>query len=325
MFLESGKKRQKNIGMKLTGLKQIFITSLLTVIPLGFVSAQTSKPATKKHTSIQEDLIAYNKVIPRIMNVVDSAALKKRLEQEYNEYPAIDLYGDNWNTEWVNPYKATVQFPDSFSIDVSEYCMPVPGYKTSDYGPRWRRMHRGVDLKLQVGDTVRAAFSGKVRITKYEARGYGYYVLLRHTNGLETIYGHLSKILVRPNQIVKVGEPIALGGNTGRSTGPHLHFETRFLGLDINPNKIFDFVNQVPHTDTYVFRSKTPVKNVSSAQLAASKSKNNGSKYLTYRIKKGDTLSSIAVKYRTTVNSLCRLNGISKNKVLRLGQTIRVK
>ena len=131
--------------MKLIGLKQFIITGLLTVIPFGLVSAQTTKPATKKHTSIQEDLIAYNKAIPRIMNVVDSAALKKRLEQEYNEYPALDLYGDNWNTEWVNPYKSTVQFPDSFSIDVSNYCMPVPGYKTSDYGPRWRRMHRGVD------------------------------------------------------------------------------------------------------------------------------------------------------------------------------------
>ena len=311
--------------MKLIGLKQFIITGLFTVIPFGLVSAQTTKPATKKHTSIQEDLIAYNKVIPRIMNVVDSAALKKRLEQEYNEYPALDLYGDNWNTEWVNPYKSTVQLPDSFSIDVSNYCMPVPGYKTSDYGPRWRRMHRGVDLKLQVGDTVRAAFSGKVRITKYEARGYGYYVLLRHPNGLETIYGHLSKILVRPNQIVKVGDPIALGGNTGRSTGPHLHFETRFLGLDINPNEIFDFVNQVPHTDTYVFRAKTSVKNVYSARTAASKSGNNGSKYVTYRVKKGDTLSSIDVKYRTTVNTLCRLNGISKNKILRLGQPIRVK
>ena len=162
--------------MKLIGLKQFIITGLLTVIPFGLVSAQTTKPATKKHTSIQEDLIAYNKVIPRIMNVVDSTALKKRLEQEYNEYPALDLYGDNWNTEWVNPYKSTVQFPDSFSIDVSNYCMPVPGYKTSEYGPRWRRMHRGVDLKLEVVDTVRAAFSGKVRISNDEARGNWCYV-----------------------------------------------------------------------------------------------------------------------------------------------------
>lgn len=316
--------------MKLIGLKQLFITSLFSVIPLGLVSAQTSKPATTKHTSIQEDLIAYNKVIPRIMNVMDSAAIKKRLEQEYNEYPALDLYGDNWNTEWVNPYKLTVQFPDSFSIDVSDYHMPVPGYKTSDYGPRWRRMHRGVDLKLQIGDTVRAAFTGKVRITKYEARGYGYYVLMRHPNGLETIYGHLSKILVRPNQIVKVGDPIALGGNTGRSTGPHLHFETRFLGLDINPNEIFDFVNQVPHTDTYVFKAnhhRNTAVNAASAKAVASKSGylKNGTNYATHRVKQGDTLSSIAVKYRTSVNTLCRLNGINKNKILRLGQAIRVK
>lgn len=109
---------------------------------------------------------------------------------------------------------------------------------TSNYGWRRRRMHRGVDLSLHIGDTIRAAFSGKVRLTRYERRGYGYYVIIRHGNGLETIYGHLSKFLVKPDQIVKVGEPIALGGNTGRSTGPHLHFETRYLGMDINPNKI---------------------------------------------------------------------------------------
>ena len=308
--------------MKLIGLKQFIITGLFTVIPFGLVSAQTTKPATKKHTSIQEDLIAYNKVIPRIMNVVDSAALKKRLEQEYNEYPALDLYGDNWNTEWVNPYKSTVQLPDSFSIDVSNYCMPVPGYKTSDYGPRWRRMHRGVDLSLHIGDTVRAAFSGKVRLTRYERRGYGYYVIIRHSNGLETIYGHLSKFLVKPDQIVKVGEPIALGGNTGRSTGPHLHFETRYLGMDINPNKIFDFVNQVPHTDQYTFN---PKELASSLGYGRYKGSNNGAKYVSYRVRKGDSLSRIANKYGVSISHLCKLNGIKRNGVLREGKILRIK
>lgn len=116
-------------------------------------------------------------------------------------------------------------------------------------------MHRGVDIKLAIGDTVRAAFAGQVRFTNYERRGYGYYVVMRHTNGLETIYGHLSRFLVKEGDIVKVGDPIALGGNTGRSTGAHLHFEVRFLGLDLNPNEIFDFNDNKIHNDIFVFRS----------------------------------------------------------------------
>lgn len=90
-------------------------------------------------------------------------------------------------------------------------------------------MHNGLDIKVYIGDTIRAAFSGKVRMVKYERRGYGKYVVIRHENGLETVYGHLSKQIVDENQYVEAGEPIGLGGNTGRSTGSHLHFE-RVLG-----------------------------------------------------------------------------------------------
>ena len=103
---------------------------------------------------------------------------------------------------------------------------------------------------------MRVAFDGKIRLTKFERRGYGYYVVVRHTNGMETVYGHLSKFLVKPNQIVKAGDPIALGGNTGRSTGPHLHFETRYLGLAINPTELIDFENGVTIKDTYSFNKQ---------------------------------------------------------------------
>ena len=137
--------------------------------------------------------------------------------------------------------------------------MPHPGYVTSPYGyrRRFRRMHKGIDLKANTGDTVRAAFDGKVRITKYERKGYGYYVVIRHTNDLETVYGHLSKFLVEPDTYVRAGDPIALAGNTGRSTGSHLHFETRYMGYAINPAAIFDFANQTTHTDTYTFDKNT--------------------------------------------------------------------
>ena len=322
--------------MNLTGLKQLIITGLIITAPFIEISAQVNpgKPTNNIHNQQHHDLLANQRNIRKEISLIDSLTFFRKLKQEAEEFPAIDLYGDEWNNEWVNPYKKSMsQLPDSFAINVADYCMPVPGYKTSDYGPRWRRMHRGVDLKLHIGDTVRAAFSGKVRITKYDARGYGYYVLLRHGNGLETIYGHLSKILVRPNQIVKVGEPIALGGNTGRSTGPHLHFETRFLGIDLNPNDIFDFENQVPHTDIFVYHphstNRYSGKNQNNATVkkavASSGKHQNGSKYATHRVKKGDTLYALASKYHTSVNQLCKLNRINKSTKLRPGQVLKVK
>ena len=234
------------------------ILPLLLAFSLGNLNAQHNRNlSTQQHSKLHQDLIAGQQNIHKAINLVDSIALLEMLEEEEEEFPGADVYGDNWDQTWVNPYKVPIEkLPETETIDVSEYCMPIISHITSNYGWRRRRMHRGVDLSLHIGDTVRAAFSGKVRLTRYERRGYGYYVIIRHNNGLETIYGHLSKFLVEPDQIVKVGDPIALGGNTGRSTGPHLHFETRYLGMDINPNKIFDFVNQVPHTDTYTFNPK---------------------------------------------------------------------
>ncbi len=166
-----------------------------------------------------------------------------------------EIYSTCWNSQSVNPYDNTVTIPATKRLDVSEYHAPVPGKVTSPFGWRARfgRMHKGVDISLRVGDTVRAAFSGKVRLTKFEGAGYGYYVVIRHDNGMETVYGHLSRFIVKPNQRVVAGQPIALGGNTGRSTGPHLHFETRYMGLQINPADIIDFEGRVAHDDYFTF------------------------------------------------------------------------
>jgi murein DD-endopeptidase MepM/ murein hydrolase activator NlpD len=176
-------------------------------------------------------------------------------------------------------------------------------------------MHRGIDLKVQVGDTIYAAFSGKVRIRSYERRGYGNYLVIRHPNGLETIYGHLSKYLVTENDIVKAGQPIALGGNTGRSTGSHLHFETRFLGQALNPSDLIDFDCGMPHNDYYVFRKGSS----KSGNIYTSTSE----RIVYHRVKQGETLGKIALIYRTSVTELCRLNGISSTSKLRIGQSIR--
>ena len=147
--------------------------------------------------------------------------------------------------------------PDSFVINLKNFKMPTTSrVVTSGYGRRWGRMHKGIDLKVYIGDTICAAFDGKVTKVKYEPEGYGYYVVIKHKNGLETVYAHLSKQLVIANQMIRAGTPIGLGGNSGRSTGSHLHFETRLFGIAINPALLFDFTHQDVIADYYVFRKK---------------------------------------------------------------------
>lgn len=196
----------------------------------------------------------------RIKDQIRLEEAQKYAQDLYGEdEPEPDIYTEGWESGLVNPYK-DMHVTYSKRIDVRHYSLPVKGhYVTSHYGyrPRFGRSHKGVDLRAAIGDTVRAAFSGRVRLTKYERVGYGFYVIVRHENGLETVYGHLSRFLVKPNQYVKVGQPIALSGNTGRSTGPHLHFETRYMGYAINPEAIFDFVNHVTVTDNYTFTKDT--------------------------------------------------------------------
>lgn len=271
----------------------------------------------------------------------------KYLETLFNEEeePEFDIYVEGWDSKRVNCYTEAA-VPQSATIDVSKFSMPHKGYITSPYGyrRRFRRMHKGVDLKINMGDTIRAAFDGRVRIKNFERRGYGNYLVLRHTNDLETVYGHLSGFLVEEGQYVKVGDPIALGGNTGRSTGPHLHFETRYMGYAINPCAIFDFPNQTTHTDTYTFDKRTyqnarnfdpAANNAYAAQYrkenptkpyvrsaATTNTRGNAS---TYRVRKGDSLSKIASRNGTTVAKLCKLNGLKTTSKLQVGQRLKLR
>lgn len=236
-------------------LSSILVVTFLSIA--GF-SAQAQLRLPASHANQHSSLIANQKPSTNPFKLENNNILLNDLKEREAQFDE-EIFGQFWNSERVNPYGTAVTVPDHHDIDVSEYTTPCPGHITSNYGYRSRfgRMHYGIDLKLQVGDTVRAAFSGKVRLTKYERRGYGYYVVVRHTNGMETVYGHLSRFLVKPDQYVKAGDPIALGGNTGRSTGAHLHFETRYLGIPINPAAIIDFENQVPHKDVFAFDKRT--------------------------------------------------------------------
>ena len=268
-------------------------------------------------SSFSQDLIARQAPIDKKLKTVDSLALQKQLRAEQSEYPALSLY-PNWNNQYVHAYGNAI-IPETYTIDLTGFHMPTPSTKiTSPFGPRWRRMHNGLDLKVNIGDTIVAAFDGKVRIVKYERRGYGKYVVIRHDNGLETVYGHLSKQLVEENQLVKAGEVIGLGGNTGRSTGSHLHFETRFLGIAINPIYMFDFPKQDIVADTYTFRKTKGVKRAGSHDTQAA---DGTIRY--HKVKSGDTLSRIAKLRGVSVSTLCKLNRIKPTTTLRIGQVLR--
>lgn len=312
---------------------------LLTAASAAVASAQTLR-VPDAHKAEHDNLIARQENIGNQISSKDTQAFLDNLFKDEEE-PELDIYNEGWNSRSVNAY-AGMDVPDTKTIDVSEFAMPCPGYVTSPYGyrRRFRREHKGIDLKLQTGDTVYAAFDGRVRLTNFERRGYGYYVIVRHTNGLETVYGHLSRFLVEPDQDVKAGEPIALGGNTGRSFGSHLHFETRFMGIPINPAAIFDFANQTVHTDTYTFDKNTykrarnfdPAANEqyaskyrASRPASQSATASSGSRSKNYTVRRGDTLSRIASRNGVTVRQLCKLNGLTTKSKLQPGKKLRLR
>ena len=265
-----------------------------------------------------QDLLARQAPIDKKLKAIDSVALIRQIKKEMAAYPSFDLYPE-WSNAYAHNYKNVV-LPDSFKIDLSEFCMPTTNTKiTSRFGPRRRRLHNGIDVKVYIGDTIRSAFSGKVRVVKDQGRrkGYGKYVIIRHDNGLETVYAHLSKQLVKEDQYVEVGEVIGLGGNTGRSTGSHLHFETRFLGQAINPDLLFNFEKQDIVADAYLFqKGKRYSRSNTNASVAAS-----GAQY--YKVRKGDSLSRISQKTGVSIDRLCKLNGITRRTTLRINQVLK--
>ncbi|MBQ7985205.1 MAG: peptidoglycan DD-metalloendopeptidase family protein [Bacteroidales bacterium] len=215
------------------------------------------------------------------------------------------------------------------------YTCPVEGPVTSHFGPRRNRFHYGTDIGMRSGTPIKAMFDGVVRYAKW-SNGYGNLVVIRHDNGLETYYGHMSKISAKPNQKVKAGEIIGLVGSTGRSTGPHLHLEIRYLGSAINPEHMVNFADFTLKDNNemfYLTRSdfkpasagRTSVKKSSSSQLAKSnKSRSTRSGKSSVTVRKGETLSQIAKRNGTTVQKLCKLNGIKNNKI-KAGQKLKVK
>lgn len=337
--------RKEAFEALLTQTIKTMMMNLKNMIKAIAVTVLLSMSATSMSA---QDLLARHAPVDRKMKTVDTLALRELLIKELAQSPSAELYED-WNNQYA--HRATA-LPDSFTINLSRFCMPTPSrVVTSNFGPRWGRMHKGLDLKVYIGDTIRSAFDGKVRIVRYEPAGYGKYVVIRHDNGLETIYGHLSKQLVVENEEVRAGDVIGLGGNTGRSTGSHLHFETRLCGVALNPAVFFDFRNQDVTGDYYVFTKRAYERDARDANRLRGKVGNGGytpdmvrgtsgmntetaareteramrssSTKQYHKVAKGETLYSIARKRGTTVEALSKLNRLGKNKNVRVGQMLR--
>jgi len=249
-------------------------------------------------------------------------------------HPKIDtasLYDAYWTTTELHAY-------NSYSVDlipeevdllladsIYNFCPPIVGSVYSGYKVRRGSPHRGTDIPLSVGDTIVAAFDGVVRFvgTPKQTGGYGNLVVIRHSNGLETYYGHLSKVLCEPNEAVKAGDVIGLGGSTGRSTGPHLHFETRYKGQAFDAERLIDFPTGTLRDS--LFTLKKHYFSIYSHYGQSEDESKAASDRIVHTIRSGDTLSALARKYGTTVSAICKLNNISANKTLRIGERIIVR
>ena len=339
-------------------IKRYYVALMAMTLFALSISAQNMQSASS-YSKMHSDLLAKQNRVKDQIRVQEAQKYAADLYEECEPEPAI--YTEGWESNLVNCYK-DANVPNTKVLDVRHYVMPIKGnYVTSHYGyrPQFGRTHKGIDLRAAVGDTVYSAYSGRVRLTRFERGGYGFYVIVRHENGLETVYGHLSRFLVKPDQYVKAGQPIALSGNTGRSTGPHLHFETRFMGYAINPEAIFDFANRCTHTDSYTFSKSTytkardyaPSKRYNQAKKSvatdekesASKKANNKKEQQqvtastrkstkesrensrsTYKVRKGDNLTKIAEQHGMTVAELKKLNGMASNNIEE-GKVLKVK
>lgn len=267
---------------------------------------------------------------PDVVDTVETSSRKAVLYENHTWQYITSIYNDDqsafdsfWDNDQIFAYlKKKSAFPEYTEIDFDRYqdsfTMPINGKIWGGFS----RYHSGMDIELKKGDPVRTAFGGKVRYARYNRGGYGYLVIIRHYNGLETWYAHLSEIWVSQNQFVTSGDVIGLGGSTGRSRGAHLHFEVRFLDKALDPTSLIDFdKNKLAITKLVLDRHSLDYDQY--YKPPAQTSGTTGAKY--YKIRKGDTLSSIAKRNGTNVKAICNLNNMTPKTTLKVGRTIRIK
>ena len=282
------------------------------ILPLLFLALSTFAQADS--TTTPSTLIDENNQFPDLIDFFNSYTTPSEKEDE------ISIL--NSQLSILNSKISLDSMPDSIYIACADYCYPTESQRiTSRFGIRGSRFHYGIDVGVQYGDTIRAPFSGTVSSATYQRGGYGRYIVIAHDNGLVSLMAHFSRTLVKEGDKVTAGQPVGLGGSTGRSTGPHLHLEFRLFGNAFNPEKLIDFNTRniylsdvenhylMTKADTYSHRP----------QLEEMK------RAAYHRVRSGETLSHIAKRYGTSVRRLCALNGIKETSIIRIGQKIRYR
>lgn len=259
------------------------------------------------------------------------------LAEDYKNDP--EVFNNHWDTTNIHAYRDIEldSLPEATAIrlvdSLESYHYPYIGRITSRYGPRRGRAHQGLDIGLKTGDPIYATFDGKVRLSK-AAGDYGNLVIIRHNNGLETYYAHLSQRDVEVGEWVVAGQQIGLGGSTGRSTGPHLHYEVRYKGQSFDPERLIDFSNGNLRRDELLLKRRHfsiyskyeqdfgDEEEVAKQEEAERKA---AAAVQYHTVRSGDTLGAIARKYGTSVSRICQLSGIKSTSILRIGQKLRVR
>ncbi|KAA0988713.1 M23 family metallopeptidase [Dyadobacter aurulentus] len=288
------------------------------------------EPVKPLNPTVNEDTTTIDEGDTEVVEVVDSL-------QVGDEWVKAAEYYVIWDARTINPYGLNpLEFDEPVDLTLYNEALnrkwSTPMEKTpttSNFSYRWGRWHNGTDLDLETGDTVRSTFDGMVRIVAWDGSGYGRFVVVRHYNGLETLYGHLSKQTVESGQVVKAGEMIGLGGNTGRSSGSHLHYENRYEGNPFDPRHIFDWDNKTIKSDHFILTSsvwdhlrgksnKSEFESGDAAPVAYRRS-------VLHKVRPGDTLGAIAERYGVSISSIARRNRMSARSTLRIGQKLRIK
>jgi len=294
---------------------------LLSVIFFVFNVFSKAQDIKNKSTSLSEDEITNPDSISPVYSLNSNRI-----------FPSENIYGKSWDTLYIRMNRNALHSVNDTLIlplltsDFSNFHMPVPGQVLSEFGWRHGRIHAGIDLRLEKGDSVYCAFDGVVRMSRYFS-GYGNIVVVRHYNGLETCYAHLSKRIAKVNQVVKSGQVLGLGGRTGRATCNHLHFEVRYLEEPMNPRLVVDFPNQKINKDTLLvsndsFFHRNVKHSVSKSKTPVDFKLEKGGTY--YTVRQGDTLYSLAKRNNTSVAALCQSNNLSENSIIRIGQKLKL-
>lgn len=289
---------------------------LVFLIPLCY----TFPALSQQNSSILDTITLNNRQVILLSN-------KKwaYLDEHVKNLAYDSLFFNNWETKEIHAYRTERKKPrNQIKLNLlennSQFVFPLDTFK---YLRGFTSYHTGLDLKADVGDTIRAVFDGKVRFADNIRNGYGNLVIIRHFNGLETYYSHLSKIMVNVNDDVKAGDIIGRVGQTGRATTHHLHFETRYFDEPFDPLKLLSLQTKDLISDTLFINGSLIGEVQNTSELESSISDNTNAEYHT--IIKGDTLYKISKKYNTSIESLCQLNNISKSTTLKIGRKLKVK